>query len=89
MKILVDGTFPGSSFKNQHEVAKGLSKERDSEGKPLYDVTMLVLAGETKVKLSDTLHTIEHPVFSTKDIVLEPTKETTPPEIAKIFYGIS
>lgn len=43
MRILITATLPGSSFKNQHEVAKGLSKERDDQGNPLFDVTMLVL----------------------------------------------
>ena len=41
-KVLFTGIFPGSTFKNQHEVAKGLSLERDAAGNPLYDVTVLV-----------------------------------------------
>ena len=69
------GMFPGSTFKNQHEVAKGLSLERDEAGNPLYDVTILVAKGQKKVKETETLHIHEFPI-PVEDIVLNGQDKT-------------
>ena len=64
------GLFPGSTFKYQLDTAKGLSKERDAEGNPLYDVSIIVAKENNRVKESATLHKIEIPIH-VDDIVLE------------------
>lgn len=69
-KVLITGVFPGSTFKNQLDTAKGLSKEKDANGNHLYDVTILVCKGNKKVKETATLHKREFPVH-VDDVIID------------------
>ena len=61
IKVAVTCFLPGSNLKNQMDTAKGLSKAKDSEGNPLYNVTLIVQQ-DKEVKTSDTLHAFRIPI---------------------------
>jgi hypothetical protein len=82
-KVLVSCIFPGSTFKNQYDIAKGLSKEKDADGNPLFDVTVLSPKDNKKAKPGPNLHVKEFPILA-KDIILN-GKGLTPPEMVQML----
>ena len=55
IRVAVTCIVPGSACKNQFDLAKGLSKAVDKDGKPMYDVTVIAPM-DKEIKESDTLH---------------------------------
>ena len=58
--VAVTCIIPGSAGKNQFDLAKGLSKALDKDGKPMYNVTVIAPT-DKEIKESDTLHKFNMP----------------------------
>ena len=86
IKVFITAIIPGSTQKNQLETAKGLSKERDENGNPKYDITILTTANNKKVKTSDNVHKVEIPIDA-KDIILD-GKGKTPSELMEMMKKV-
>ena len=87
-KVFMMAIIGGSAFTNQFDIGKGLSRERDADGNPLYDVTLLVANNQKKVKgkETDTLHFIEFP-FAQEELTVH-QQGATPLEMMSVMKDV-
>ena len=74
----------GSSSKGQKEIARSLSLERDEEGKPLFDVYVLMPGDDDKIKESDTLHKIGLEFMKAADMTFDGEANSVPEKLQRI-----
>ena len=65
------------------DTARGLSKARNSEGNPIYNVTLIVVQ-DREVKTSDTLHTFRLP-FTMAETDIDNVGKTFPEVFAQVI----